>query len=75
MTEDRPATGRITVTVHPAAEKNLPPSPLPVTTTVVAGDTVLVAGTHALASSRGRYETGVGQSSSAHWNDSVYRPP
>ena len=36
------ATGRITVTVHPAGEKNLPPSPLPVTTSVVGGDTVIV---------------------------------
>lgn len=36
------ATGRITVTVHPATEKNQPPSPLPVTANVVAGDTVIV---------------------------------
>jgi hypothetical protein len=36
------ATGRLRLTVHPASEANLPPAPLPITASVVGGDTVTI---------------------------------
>jgi hypothetical protein len=33
------ATGRLTIRVHPVSEQNLPPVPLPLTTSLTAGDT------------------------------------